>query len=196
MKILKISILFFLFCSCCHAQYDTLKQNYYEVADTAGIHYVSYRGAIDYYFNADDGYGSHGIIDAYPGNSVVSFESINQKNELAATGIGLNLLALYDVTNYLGTNFFIGQYAAKFYDYRPIKRGIEYNNTGYVKQIHSLTDKEYVDKHQLTSKTKTTLPSASPAGQMIYVSNATGGPVPAYSDGTNWRRFSDNSIIN
>lgn len=33
--------------------------------------------------------------------------------------------------------------------------------------------------------------SASPAGQMIYVSNETGGAVPAFSDGSVWRRVTD-----
>lgn len=48
----------------------------------------------------------------------------------------------------------------------------------------------------LRSYTVATLPTANPAGQMIYVSNATGGAVPAYSDGTNWRRVTDMTIIN
>jgi len=33
------------------------------------------------------------------------------------------------------------------------------------------------------------------AGGLIYVTDETGGPVPAYSDGTNWRRFSDGAIV-
>lgn len=47
---------------------------------------------------------------------------------------------------------------------------------------------------QLRSYTVSTLPSASPAGQMIYVSNETGGATPAFSDGTNWRRVADRTI--
>jgi hypothetical protein len=39
------------------------------------------------------------------------------------------------------------------------------------------------------------VPSATPAGQMIYVSNESGGAVPAFSDGTNWRRVTDRAII-
>jgi hypothetical protein len=38
------------------------------------------------------------------------------------------------------------------------------------------------------------LPSASPAGQMIYVSNESGGAVIAFSDGTNWRRVTDRAV--
>jgi hypothetical protein len=39
------------------------------------------------------------------------------------------------------------------------------------------------------------VPSAVPPGQMIYVSNESGGAVPAFSDGTNWRRVTDRAII-
>ncbi len=49
----------------------------------------------------------------------------------------------------------------------------------------------------LTSYTVGTVPSASGsgAGFTIYVSNETGGAVPAFSDGTNWRRVTDRAII-
>jgi hypothetical protein len=47
----------------------------------------------------------------------------------------------------------------------------------------------------LTSYATTGLPSAAIAGQMIYVTNDVGGAVPAFSDGTNWRRVTDRAII-
>jgi hypothetical protein len=53
----------------------------------------------------------------------------------------------------------------------------------------------YPDQFVLPSYTTTTLPSASIAGAMIYVSNETGGAVPAFSDGTNWRRVTDRAIV-
>lgn len=37
--------------------------------------------------------------------------------------------------------------------------------------------------------------SADPAGQFVYCSNESGGPVPAFSDGTNWRRVTDRAIV-
>lgn len=48
-----------------------------------------------------------------------------------------------------------------------------------------------------SSFTVATVPSASThgAGSVIYVSNESGGAVPAYSDGTNWRRVTDRTII-
>ena len=39
------------------------------------------------------------------------------------------------------------------------------------------------------------LPSAAQPGQMIYVSDETGGSVMAFSDGTNWRRITDRAIV-
>lgn len=48
---------------------------------------------------------------------------------------------------------------------------------------------------QLQSHAKADLPSASPEGQMIYVTDETGGAVPAFSDGTNWRRVTDRAVV-
>ena len=39
------------------------------------------------------------------------------------------------------------------------------------------------------------LPSAAQPGQMIYVSNETGGSVMAFSDGSNWRRITDRVVV-
>jgi len=39
------------------------------------------------------------------------------------------------------------------------------------------------------------LPAASPAGQMVFVPDESGGAVPAFSDGTNWRRVTDRAIV-
>ena len=47
----------------------------------------------------------------------------------------------------------------------------------------------------LPSFTVLTLPSASPAGQMLFVTDETGGSIPAFSDGTNWRRITDSHIL-
>lgn len=49
---------------------------------------------------------------------------------------------------------------------------------------------------QLPTYTVATVPSAATyARGMIYVSNESGGAVPAFSDGTNWRRVTDRAII-
>lgn len=48
---------------------------------------------------------------------------------------------------------------------------------------------------QPASYTVATLPSASPAGRTIYVSDEAGGAVIAFSDGTAWRRLTDRAIV-
>jgi hypothetical protein len=53
----------------------------------------------------------------------------------------------------------------------------------------------YPDQLVLPSYTTTTLPSASAPGAMIFVTNETGGAVPAFADGTNWRRVTDRAIV-
>jgi hypothetical protein len=53
----------------------------------------------------------------------------------------------------------------------------------------------YPDQFVLPSYTTTTLPTASVVGAMIYVTNESGGAVPAFSDGTNWRRVTDRAIV-
>jgi len=53
----------------------------------------------------------------------------------------------------------------------------------------------YPDQFVLPSYTANALPSASIAGSMIYVTNETGGAVPAFADGTNWRRVTDRAIV-
>jgi hypothetical protein len=45
------------------------------------------------------------------------------------------------------------------------------------------------------SSTVSGMPSANPAGQVLYVSNESGGAVIAFSDGTNWRRVTDRAVV-
>ena len=48
-----------------------------------------------------------------------------------------------------------------------------------------------------SSYTVATLPSASAegAGAMVYVTDDVGGGVPAFSDGTDWRRVTDRAVV-
>ena len=39
------------------------------------------------------------------------------------------------------------------------------------------------------------LPPGAPPGSMIFVTDASGGSIPAFSDGINWRRVDDRSIV-
>ena len=48
---------------------------------------------------------------------------------------------------------------------------------------------------QLKTYTVATLPSASTYVRgIVYCSNETGGAVPVFSDGTNWRRVTDRAV--
>jgi len=42
---------------------------------------------------------------------------------------------------------------------------------------------------------KASLPSAANAGSLIYVSDDVGGAVPAFADGSDWRRVTDRNVI-
>lgn len=49
---------------------------------------------------------------------------------------------------------------------------------------------------QLPEYTVTTLPNATTqSGGMVYVSDESGGAVPAFTDGVNWRRITDRAIV-
>jgi hypothetical protein len=48
---------------------------------------------------------------------------------------------------------------------------------------------------RLVSATVAALPSPAPAGAMIYVIDESGGAVPAFSDGTAWRRVTDRAVV-
>ena len=48
----------------------------------------------------------------------------------------------------------------------------------------------------LDSNTVATVPDATLwEGGIIYIPDESGGSIPAFSDGTNWRRFTDRAII-
>lgn len=58
-----------------------------------------------------------------------------------------------------------------------------------------LADPAFTGAVGLPSYTVATLPSATPAGRLIYVTDESGGAVPAFSDATNWRRVTDRAIV-
>lgn len=54
---------------------------------------------------------------------------------------------------------------------------------------------QVLTKYTVAAST-TPLPDATKfIGAQIYVSDETGGAVPAFSDGTNWRRVTDRAIV-
>jgi hypothetical protein len=78
----------------------------------------------------------------------------------------------------------------------PQERVIRDSNIFYEIWYRVLNDMvTAINAPSLPSYTVTTLPSATTAGQMIYVSNESGGAVMAFSDGTNWLRVTDRAIV-
>lgn len=72
----------------------------------------------------------------------------------------------------------------------PVFYGFVLRQTATFKKFFS-----NLNAHTVTSYLVVGLPSANPAGQVAYVSNEAGGPVLAFSDGTNWRRVTDRAIV-
>ena len=80
--------------------------------------------------------------------------------------------------------------------------GLAYVTTGFVRFVASGTvAMSYTSSVVrmslpmiLAEYTVTTLPTGV-TGAMIYVSNESGGAVPAFFDGTNWRRVTDRAIV-
>lgn len=53
----------------------------------------------------------------------------------------------------------------------------------------------FINRPTLPSYTVAKAPADGRAGQMIYVTDESGGAVPAFHDGTDWRRCTDRDII-
>jgi hypothetical protein len=53
----------------------------------------------------------------------------------------------------------------------------------------------FINRPTLPSYTVAKMPTDGRAGQMIYVTDAAGGAVPAFSDGTAWRRVTDRAVV-
>ena len=62
--------------------------------------------------------------------------------------------------------------------------------------INSVADRGVTVPLPLLSASATSLPAAAGnTGALIYVSDEAGGAVPAFSDGTDWRRVTDRNVI-
>jgi len=66
----------------------------------------------------------------------------------------------------------------------------------YAEALISVLDaEEELPVLQLPSYTVAQVPSAQTKSMLIYVLDEVGGEVPAFSDGTNWRRVTDRAIV-
>lgn len=112
------------------------------------------------------------------GSGVLSFQSVSQ---LSGFGWGndTDLGLITESVSYSDDSGFISEAVVLSYD------------LGFIVTSGILYPNQFV----LPSFTVSTLPSASPAGQMLFVTDETGGSIPAFSDGTNWRRVTDAQIV-
>lgn len=66
----------------------------------------------------------------------------------------------------------------------------------FAREIESYVDNRLRLPVRLPEFTVSTLPDAADFIRCwIYVGNESGGAIPAFSDGTNWRRASDRAIV-
>lgn len=64
---------------------------------------------------------------------------------------------------------------------------------GFAREIERFFNAKQPD---LTAYTVATLPDPTLVpGRMIFVTDEAGGSVPAFSDGTNWRRVTDRAVV-
>lgn len=86
---------------------------------------------------------------------------------------------------YSGYFFLTAREGWKVYD-QEINRTLLFDGTNWV-----------IDHVDMAQFSVAGLPTASTntIGRMVYVTNASGGALPTFSDGTNWRRVTDRSIV-
>ena len=65
----------------------------------------------------------------------------------------------------------------------------------HARRLNTVLANDGTETLQLQPFLKAALPAATPAGRMIYVTDEVGGAVPAFSDGTNWRRVQDRNVV-
>ena len=142
------------------------------------------------------------------GNGTLSFATINAEPGGANTDIqfndggtfsGSDALTFDKATSTLETGVVKGVLFEPITDYGSIGEAANMTiDYGTVTDEAVPGDFEYLnDTHGPTSDTYyvDTLPSPTQPGQMIYVSDESGGPVMAFSDGANWRRITDRTVV-
>lgn len=73
--------------------------------------------------------------------------------------------------------------------------GAERGVSEWIRQAATAVNSLIGRQDRLESYTVAALPSAEEAGRLIYVTDEAGGAVPAFSDGTDWRRVTDRAVV-
>jgi hypothetical protein len=142
------------------------------------------------------------------GNGTLSFNTISVTPQGANTDIqfndggsfgGTDALTFDKATSTLETGVVKGVLFEPITDYGLIADSANMTiDYGIVTETATNGDFEYLnDIYGPTgdSFTVATVPSVAQPGQMIYVSDETGGATMAFSDGSNWRRITDRAVI-
>jgi hypothetical protein len=146
---------------------------------------------------------SFGAIAVIGANTVVANSSGATVNFVAGTGISITTNAATDTITFGGASTivwevggslgFVWDAPATFYDFGSVTEvpatTVYDLGTVYISGVF------YPNQLVLPSYTVSGLPTAATAAQFVYVTNDAGGPVPAFSDGTNWRRVTDRAIV-
>jgi hypothetical protein len=146
---------------------------------------------------------SFGAIAVIGANTVVANSSGATVNFVAGTGISITTDAASDTITFGGASTIVWEVGgslgyvwdapATFYDFGSVTEvpatTVYDLGTVYVSGVF------YPNQLVLPSYTVAGLPTAATAAQFVYVTNDVGGPVPAFSDGINWRRVTDRAIV-
>ena len=152
--------------------------------------------------------GTAGQVVVTDGSGALSFTTVSATPEGANTDIQFNdsgsfggndALTYNKATSTLQTGVVKGVVFEPITDYGTITETANMViSFGSVNEDAVSSDYEYLnDVYGPTSDSfiVSGLPSATQPGQMIYVSDETGGAVMAFSDGTAWRRITDREIV-
>lgn len=146
---------------------------------------------------------SFGAISVAGSNLVVANSSGATVNFVAGSGISITTNAETDTITFGGASTIVWEVGgslgyvwdapATFYDFGSVTEVPA--STVYDLGTVAISGVFYPSQLVLPSYTVAGLPSAATPAQFVYVTNEVGGPVPAFSDGTNWRRVTDRAIV-
>ena len=155
--------------------------------------------------------GTTGQVVVTDGNGNLTFSNIEVSSAAAgstgqiqyneAGSLAANSSLTYDSANYvLQTGVVRGILFEQITEYgdmsEPVILGYNYGSiTNSTTSIGTYGYMSATVGEVSQSFTVENLPNPSVPGQMIFVSNETGGATIAFSDGTNWRRVQDRSIV-
>lgn len=148
------------------------------------------------------GSNSFGVIDVVGSSNVIANSAGSTVRFVAGSGISITGDAASDTITFGASTIvwevggslgYVWDAPATYYDFGSVTEVPA--TTVYDLGTIATTGVFYPGQLVLPSYTVSSLPTAATAAQFVYVTNDAGGPVPAFSDGTNWRRVTDRAIV-